>query len=183
MAILVQILPLIGVVIGAAASYLVTAAAEKSRWRHSLQVRWDEKRVDAYSEYGSAVKNLFHLTLRIAAYRKIYEGGSPLSQEEADEPLRHANLDRARKWERVLLVGSPDTIVAARAWHELVWRMTDIVRADFADQIAWKRLLDESNEARSRYYDSARRDLSIAGNLPEFTPMSKTTVRLGRESG
>jgi hypothetical protein len=50
------LLPLLGVVIGAMASYLAGAAAERRRWRREAQIRWDTKRLDAYAGYANAVK-------------------------------------------------------------------------------------------------------------------------------
>jgi hypothetical protein len=62
MANVVQQLPaLIGVVVDALASYLVGSATERRRWQRQQPTRWDEKRAQAYVEYGNAVKNVFYL--------------------------------------------------------------------------------------------------------------------------
>jgi hypothetical protein len=47
----VQQLPaLIGVLVGALATYAATSAAERARWRRTQSVRWDDKRLTAYAE-------------------------------------------------------------------------------------------------------------------------------------
>jgi hypothetical protein len=47
---------LIGVVIGALASLVVTGASERSRWRREQESRGDGKRADAHAEHGNSVK-------------------------------------------------------------------------------------------------------------------------------
>jgi len=47
---------LIGVVIGPLASYLASAATERTRWRRERSSRWDDRRAQAYADYGYASK-------------------------------------------------------------------------------------------------------------------------------
>jgi hypothetical protein len=54
-----QLPALIGVVIGALASFLAGAASERTRWRPERSSRWDERRAQAYADYGYAVKNVY----------------------------------------------------------------------------------------------------------------------------
>jgi len=64
-----QLPALLGAVIGAAATYLAGAATERTRWRRERSSRWDDKRAQAYSEYGYAVKNVYVQCQRIAGSR------------------------------------------------------------------------------------------------------------------
>jgi hypothetical protein len=64
-----QLPALIGVVIGALASYLAGAATERARWRRERSSRWDEKRAQAYAEYGYAIKNVYVQCMRAAGIR------------------------------------------------------------------------------------------------------------------
>ena len=50
-----QLLVLAGVIVGALASYLTTAATERARWKRTLDSRWADRRVEAYAAYGRAV--------------------------------------------------------------------------------------------------------------------------------
>ena len=76
MASFVQQLPaLIGVVIGASASYLAGAATERARWRREQASRWDEKRAQAYADYGYAIKNVYVQCRRIADNYRGLGGG------------------------------------------------------------------------------------------------------------
>src|SRR5262245_33981216 len=113
-ALLQQLPTLIGVLLGAAASYLATSAGERARWRRRQAARWDQRRLEAYTNYGYAVKNLIHLALRLSAHRGLNAIRPPLAPDEGLDLLEAANQDRAVKWETVLLLGTPGTVAAAR---------------------------------------------------------------------
>ena len=122
---LVQELPvLIGVGVGALASFATTSLGERARWRQERGARWDEARMRAYAEYGDAVKKVTHLASRIAAGRGFPHSVESLTPDaEAIEDLSNAGGERARAWESVLLLGDPETVSAARARHQSVWRL------------------------------------------------------------
>lgn len=65
-----QLPALVGVVIGAGASYLAGAASERTRWRRERSSRWDERRAQAYADYGYAVKNVYVTSTRAAELRQ-----------------------------------------------------------------------------------------------------------------
>jgi len=69
--VLSQLLVLAGVIVGALASYLTTAAAERARWKRALDSRWDDRRVEAYASYAQTVKDLITISSRIYAGRNI----------------------------------------------------------------------------------------------------------------
>jgi hypothetical protein len=76
----------------------------------------------AYAEYGDAVNKVSHLASRIAAGRGFPHSVEPLTPgAEAMEALEDA--DGARTSESVLLLGDPQTVAAARTWHQAVWRL------------------------------------------------------------
>jgi hypothetical protein len=70
--ILLQSLPaLIGVTLGALATFLTSSATERSRWRRQQAIRWDDKRLSAYTEYANAVKRAISVSVRLAAARGV----------------------------------------------------------------------------------------------------------------
>jgi hypothetical protein len=167
MANVVQQLPaLIGVVVGALASYLVSSATERRRWQHQQSTRWDEKRVQAYADYGNAVKNVFYLCGRITNSRGLGLMREKIDIADALNELGRLASERSAKWETVLLLGDPDTVLAARAWHRLVGDMQRFVRDNRADAGEWEALFDKVEAARATFYEAARRDLGIGGLLP-----------------
>jgi hypothetical protein len=172
MASVVQQLPaLIGVVIGALASYLVSSATEHRRWQRQQSARWDEKRAQAYVDYGSAVENVFYMCGRITNFR-----GLGLMHEQIDVPDALSELgrlasERSAKWQSVLLLGDPETVLAARKWHRLVGEMQHFVRDDRTDVGEWRALYGQFDPARAGFYEAARRDLGIrSGPLPPGGP-------------
>ena len=74
-ALLQQLPALVGVVIGALASYLAGAATERARWRRQHAARWDASRMEAYASYALTVKTFILIANRISASRNL--GSSP----------------------------------------------------------------------------------------------------------
>jgi hypothetical protein len=119
-----------------------------------------------YAEYGDAVKKVSHLASRIAAGRGFPHSDESLAPDaEAIEALSNAGGERARAWESVLLLGDPETVAAARAWHQSVWRLEWFAagRLTAADQ--WEPAIRDTEVTRDRFYDCARRDLGVKGGV------------------
>ena len=169
---LVQQLPaLVGVALGATAGYVTTSLADRSRWRRARDERWDAARMQAYSDFGNAVKRVFDLATRIAAGRGIQHAVQPLTpDDDSAAALTEAEGARARAWESVLLLGDPVTVDAARAWWHEVWRFVWFARGWLSDSEHWSGALAESNAARQRFYDCARRDLGVGGDVSAIGP-------------
>jgi hypothetical protein len=135
-----QLPALIGVVVGALASYLVSSATERRRWQREQSSRWDQKRAEAYVDYGNAVKNVFYLCGRIANSRGLGFMREQIDIADALAELGHLASERSAKWETVLLLGGDQTIVAARRWHRLVGDMQQFVRDGRTDVAEWETL-------------------------------------------
>ncbi|MEA5359154.1 hypothetical protein VA596_06360 [Amycolatopsis sp., V23-08] len=162
-----QLPTLIGVLVGALASFAATSAAERARWRRAQSVRWDERRLAAYAEYAFAVKKVSTLAVRIAAHRGIHPDIDGLSPEEGMPLLAAAEEERTVKWETVLLLGTGGTVVAARAWHESAFRLQRIA-AGAEVELSWADAIAAASKARRRFYEAAKADIGIAiGDLPE----------------
>jgi hypothetical protein len=166
----IQQLPaLIGVVVGATASYLASTATERRRWQRQQDTRWDERRAQAYAEYGYAVKNVYYLCGRIVNQRGLGPISEQIDITEALNELGRLTSERTAKWESVLLLGNPETVAAAREWHRSIWPMQRFVRAAHTDINEWNTLFDQAAATRERFYDAARRDLGItSGHLPSW---------------
>jgi hypothetical protein len=169
----------LGVVVGALLGYLGSALTERARWKRERAARWDEARMKAYADYGEAVKKISHLAVRIAAGRGFPHIVAPMPPtDEALRDLGVAEGERARAWEPVLLLGSADAVTAARSWHTTVWRLVDFAHGQRTDPDAWGPTVTEANNARDKFYDSARRDLGVNGDTvttPPWEPPSRPT--------
>lgn len=168
----VQQLPaLLGVVIGAIATFLTTSLGDRARWQRERRSRWDESRMRAYTEYSNAVKAAHLLALRIACGRGYPHTVDPVAPDEAVlQALGVAEAERARVWEGVLLLGDPQTVAAARSWHESVWQVEAYAQGRLSAPEAWESAVTQAERARDRYYDCARRDLGVAGGLSPTPP-------------
>jgi hypothetical protein len=165
-----QILTIAGVLLGAAATFVVTTTAERLRWQRTQSARWDDKRLGAYTEYANAVKRMVRLCRRIAETRNLLATGRPVDLDEAFAEVAEAETERALTWETVLLLGDPATISAARAWHEQVWRLERLLRADRPDEAAFVEAYKTTMRLRNEFYACARADLGVtSGTLPELT--------------
>lgn len=170
-----QFLTLIGVAIGALATYLAGAATERARWRRERSARWDDRRAQAYADYAHAVKDAYVQCRRAYGLRRkrvvartAYKG--------ALAELERLNDDRTAKWEAVLLLGDPKAIEAGRTWHRRVWQVERFARGQRTDTEHFQALPDNVNADRHRFYATARHDLGISsGDVPERGPWESDT--------
>ena len=168
--IVAQALTIAGVLLGSAATFVVTTAAERTRWRRAQSARWDDKRLLAYSEYANAVKQMVRLCRRIAETKGLLTTGQPIDLDSAFTALADAETQRAAQWETVLLLGEPTTISAARAWSEQVWQLERILREEHSDTSSFIDAYRSTMRLRNEFYAHARTDLNItSGPLPELT--------------
>ena len=150
--------------------------AERNRWRRERDARWDNARMSAYAEYGDAVKKVNHLASRIAAGRGLPHSVEPRTPDAAAmEALEEAGGVRARAWERVLLLGDPQTVAAARAWHEATWVLVYYAQGRVPSPDQWEPAMRETEVTRDRFYACARKDLGVKGeavSTPIWPPES-----------
>ena len=180
-----QLLVLAGVIVGALASYLTTAAAERSRWKRTLDSRWDDRRVEAYASYAQVVKDIITVSSRIYAGRNTSTGSWALSPSQENlEALASIGRKRAAAWETVLLLGHPETVETARNWHESVWRLERWARGEATGEHEdWEKARSEVNRTRSLFYESARKDLQVrGGTLPGMVDNEARLKRIRGES-
>jgi hypothetical protein len=180
-----QLLVLAGVIVGALASYLTTATTEHARWKRALDSRWDDRRVEAYASYAQAVKDLITISSRVYAGRDIAVNPGALSPtQESLDLLASAGVKRAVAWETVLLLGHPETVIAARNWHESVWRLEWWARGQITGEHEdWEKARSEVNRTRSLFYESARKDLQVrGGTLPDMVDFEARLKRIQGDS-
>jgi hypothetical protein len=155
-----QLPALAGVLIGAAATYMATSASDRARWRREHSIRWDEKKADAYAEYGNALKKVISVAVRIAVARGVHDLGEPLLPEEGMAVLAAAEQDRQSMWEAVLLLGSDNVVKAARDWQRSIFMLAEIARGVHgADN--WDASIGAASTARGKFYKAARSDLGL----------------------
>ncbi|MFJ8313942.1 MULTISPECIES: hypothetical protein [unclassified Streptomyces] len=124
-----QILPLVGVALGAVASLLVSSVNDRARWRREQTVRWDERRLNAYAEYAHVVKELTHGYQRVAIGRGLTAGISPLElTPEVSAELTATEVRRAALAENLWLLGDSRTNAAAGRMNQGLWHLEWLAR-------------------------------------------------------
>lgn len=188
--VLQQFPALVGVGVGALATYATTSLAERSRWRRERSARWDEARMRAYADYGNAVRNMSNLALRIMAGRGLSTAEWPPLDPDAAalETLATAETERGRAWEAVLLLGNPDTVRAAREWHQAVWCLEWFARGMLTATDQFRPAKMDADRARDKFYEAARQDLGVKGRELPIAPwppawMPASTTAPGTSDG
>jgi hypothetical protein len=157
---------LLGVLVGAMASYAASALTERTRWRRSQTERWHEKKFEVYAGYGNALKEQIWITQRVGAALGYAHVVDPLEPAEGLRLLAEAEARRATLWESVLLVGDAETVAAARSWHEAIWTLELHAREQRQDAQGWTRDSQRVSQRRDAFYACARRELGVAGPPP-----------------
>jgi hypothetical protein len=170
-----QLPALIGVIVGALASFLAGSTMERTRWKHERASRWDDKRAQIYSDYGYAIKNVYVQCVRIAnSCRGLGQRSEIIDCDQALADLGQLTDHRTAIWESVLLMGDPATIAAARAWHRGVWQVERFARGERTDADEWHPALDQIATLRAAFYEAARHDLGIrSGDIPSAGPWER----------
>lgn len=136
-----EIWALAGVFIGALLSFTASYLAERANWRRSQAVRWDERRLAIYADYGNAVKAVVNLSARIAAEIGLNPEADPLaSPEENLAGLAQAEARRSTSSETFRLLADADTCAAGirmtQCAANLNWLSRGVIQGD---QELWKR--------------------------------------------
>jgi hypothetical protein len=174
--ILSQLPTLIGVMIGAALSFLTSSLASRSEWRRSVSVRWDERRLNNYIEYMNEAKALATTALRIVAGRGLFLGRDPesvvvpLSRDEGYQLLAQAEQRRTAKAEAVLMLGDTATIESMTTLTESLWRLVGLARSEAVDIGTWHGAYQNYHRARLDFYECARSSMGVpAARIPPGT--------------
>ena len=159
-----QIPTLVGVLLGAASTFAATSATERSRWRRHQSVRWDVDRLAAYSEYAHALKRKISIIVQIAARRGIHPNVDWTPSDNDDGVLTAAEEERTIKWEKVLLLGSDEAVIAARKWHNSVFWL-ERVACGTRDDMTWAEAVEMTSRGRLEFYRIVKRDLGTASSV------------------
>ncbi|MGB2571576.1 hypothetical protein ACPFP2_24450 [Micromonospora citrea] len=164
MQILIAQLPaLLGVLVGALGTVLATSIADRRRWKRSLSVRWDERRLDAYAEFARVLKEIQAVSVRILATDTGDGSRSGMDPAVGLPRLADADVRHTLAWENILLLGDASTVRAAQSWRDAVWSIEDLARGVANGDESLPDRLHRANEARDAFYRAARGGLDVSG--------------------
>lgn len=164
---LTQLPALLGVLVGTLGTILATSLADRTRWRRSQSVRWDERRLDAYVDYAHALKGSHAVALRLTADHRPGSRSHPIDREEGIARLAEADAQRTIVWENLLLLGDESTVAAAATWRDAIWQVERLARGIVESPSDVTEMLTRVDEARDGYYRAARRSLGVRGGSVE----------------
>ena len=166
----IQLLTILGVAVGALASFIATRLTDRARWQREESLRWDTKRLECYGEFATAIKQFIAIATRLCASLGFPEEGQPLDRVTGLPMLAAAEQDVGVKWENVMMLGSPDAITAGRYWRDVAWHLEWFARGLRNDPVEYEQVNKDKGAARHRFYTAARVDLGIlSGSIPELT--------------
>ncbi|MGV9638044.1 hypothetical protein ACWDO0_28040 [Nocardia rhamnosiphila] len=162
-----QMVAILGVVIGAGATYAATMITERTKWRRSQAAKWDEKRLAAYNDYAQVLRRYSDIAFRLSAGRGYPTIAQPLDPEVGATRLADTHAERAAHWEAVMLLGSPAAVAAGRAWFDDLVRLGHIAQGLEVSHTEFADLVVSIGTHRDAFYACARDDLGVtSGELP-----------------
>jgi hypothetical protein len=162
----VQVITLVGVAVGALASFVSTRAIDRSRWHREETLRWDSKRLECYSDFSAAMIRFISLGDRIAAGLGLPAVVEPLDSDSGRAALATAEAELSLYWTQLLILGSPEVVTAAENWRNQAWLAESFARGRRTGADEFEAAMRSRREARARFYNAVRADLGItSGDL------------------
>ncbi|MGW1741256.1 hypothetical protein ACWCPQ_20905 [Nocardia sp. NPDC001965] len=162
-----QMVAILGVVMGAGATYAATMITERTKWRRSQAARWDDKRLAAYNDYAQVLRRYSDVAFRLSAGQGYPTIAQPLDSDTGAPRLADTHAERAAHWEAVMLLGSPAAVKAGRAWFEDLVQLGHIAQGAEVSHAEFADLVVSIGTHRDAFYASARDDLGVtSGVLP-----------------
>lgn len=158
-----QLLPLLGVVLGAVGALLAAAVTDRMRFRREFDFRWDQERLKAYMAFSATLKEVLDASFRLTAHNRPSARSQPLNRSVALERLAAARLRRTTDWEALLLLANDTVVEAGRRWRDAVVTVEKIARATVWNAAEWNAAIEAVNVARDGFYLAARANLGVRG--------------------
>jgi hypothetical protein len=164
-----QVFTLVGVVIGAAGSFIATTLLERERSRREMAVRWDAASLQAFSDYLKAVVGMARMAGQAAGQRGWDDNAAPRDLGEVLRLMEEREDDRTIAFERVRLVADKATIDAANRLNEAVWRLEWLASGrENGSADAWRAAMKTYLCALDDFHAATRDRLSML--VPEVEP-------------
>lgn len=169
--VLESLIPLGGVLVGVAASFLATSVHERGAFRRTMATRWDDRRIETYIAYVAAVKAAFR------AARAVRQA-APGDASQHARAREDAESQRSLLFESVVLLAGPATSEAAHAVNRRLWHIYSLMTAadagtDHADDGAD----DGAGDGGDAAFAAAEAALFAA--ITEFHAMARRDLGVG----
>ncbi|MCZ7429018.1 hypothetical protein O7607_25025 [Micromonospora sp. WMMA1949] len=162
-----QLPALLGVLVGTVGTMLATGLNERTRWRRTQTVRWDERRLDAYVELTKAVKEIHAVATRMLGEHRPNARRPAMDRNEGLARLAEADVRHTLAWEAVLLLGDEITVRAAAEWRHAVRDIESAARALPLPPTDVSGMIHRADVGRDGFYRAARQSLGVRGGSVE----------------
>ncbi|MEU5424330.1 hypothetical protein AB0H73_01790 [Streptomyces olivoreticuli] len=158
-----QLVTITAVILGGLTTHLTNALTERSRKRHQLSTRWDDKKLDAYASYVDRIRASIFLSV------ELYEHRTGVRQDERGESeivaeMAEAGRLRGRTFERIMLLGGDEVVEAAHDLNavtlEVDWQALGKITGSLEE---WRRRNRAAFRAINTFHEAARADLGVSG--------------------
>lgn len=154
-----QIITLVGVLIGALTSYFATTMAERTKLRHLMATRWDERKLDTYIEYVSCIKEIQRAAMDAGRARDQGKDASDALTEMEESEKRRSVL-----FEAFVLLSDDKAATAAHAVNQRTWELLRMARLPSSGTAELRPI--PLVQALNVLHEAARSDLTISSNAP-----------------
>ncbi|GGO58410.1 hypothetical protein GCM10012287_56510 [Streptomyces daqingensis] len=160
-----QFVTISAVLLGALMTHLTNYMLERSRNRHALLTRWDDKKLDAYEGYVDRVRACIFLAVQLYEHKEdIRESHKP--EHEILTEMDAASRLRGRAFERVMLLGDDEVVEAGHRLNaaaiEVDWQANGRRSGTLSE---WRAKNRAAFQAINNFHDAAREDLGVKGNV------------------
>ncbi|GAB0108684.1 hypothetical protein JMUB6875_77200 [Nocardia sp. JMUB6875] len=152
-----------GVVIGGGLTFLASYVNERSKWNRSQAARWDERRLQVYSEYLIVTRAMHTLAARLVRMRAGEADLHGMSLQEGVVQLGELERERIQRWQEVQLLGSPKAVTIGDELNRCTWTLEWFAYGELAGDTDWLLIVREAYRLRKDFSVAAREDLGVAG--------------------
>jgi hypothetical protein len=159
-----QLVTVFAVLAGAVSTFVFGKLTDRGRSARELRLRWDQRRLDAYTEYVTAAKMVGAAANAILEMRMV--GAPDEAIAERVSGLADLEMNRNRAFEALPLIADGDTIEAGHRLNHAVWGLeTPIRKGHTPNEVEWLKLADEWVTALNNFHAAARHSLSVVGSF------------------
>ncbi|MEU6582498.1 hypothetical protein [Nocardia sp. NPDC046763] len=166
-----------GVVIGGGITFLASYVNERSKWNRTQAARWDERRLQVYSEYLIVTRKMHSVAGQLVRLRRGDTDPEAPPLEENITRLAELERDRIQRWQEVQLLGSPTAVAIGDELNRYTWTFEWFAQGKLTDPDDWLLINRDAYHLRKEFATAARDDLGVAApSLPvpawlnEWTP-------------
>lgn len=157
-----QLITVVAVLAGAAGTYVVGRLNDRDRYSRELRLRWDQRRLDAYTAYVTAAKMVGATANAILGFR--LKGVSQDDLTTRIEELARLEARRTEAFEALPLLADGATIEAAHALNESIWQLEQLARSgQVPTEEKWLAFADQWITTLNNFHAAARECLSVVG--------------------